>query len=112
MEELDNEIEMIKNSKFIYYKLISIYYINFIWIKLLILCIIHLTLDTHPDLVESIKKIEAKKDERIRMANAWKRYQLECIDNQFRIYYKELDSSRQVSFNKLKIKYLIGLIIF
>jgi len=46
--------------------------------------------------VESIKKIEAKKEERIRMANAWKRYQLECIENQFRIYYKELDSSRQV----------------
>ncbi len=30
------------------------------------------------------------------MAKAWKRYQLECIENQFRIYYKELDSSRQV----------------
>jgi len=68
MEELDNEIEMIKNN-------------------------------THPDLVESIKKIEAKKDERIRMANAWKHYQLECIDNQFRIYYKELDSSRQSNIN-------------
>ncbi|OUM66627.1 hypothetical protein PIROE2DRAFT_6043 [Piromyces sp. E2] len=68
MDELDNEIEMIKNNQ-------------------------------HPDFVESIKKLEAKKDERIRMANAWKRYQLQCIDNQFRIYYKELDSSRQSKIN-------------
>ena len=46
--------------------------------------------------MESIKKIEAKKDERIKMAKAWKHYQLECIENHFRVYYKELDSTRQV----------------
>jgi hypothetical protein len=68
LEELNNEIEMIKN-------------------------------DTHPDLVESIKKIKAKKDERIKMAEAWKRHQLECIENHFRVYYKELDSTRQSKIN-------------
>jgi len=33
------------------------------------------------------------------MAKAWKHYQLQCIENQFRVYYKELDSTRQVPIN-------------